>query len=80
MFGKGIYFADMVSKSANYCYALNKEGFILLCEVALGEIQEEIQAKSITKPKKGKHSVKGIFMGPGILFCSHKIQIGQFEE
>uniref|UniRef100_A0A915PHG3 Poly [ADP-ribose] polymerase n=1 Tax=Setaria digitata TaxID=48799 RepID=A0A915PHG3_9BILA len=55
MFGKGIYFADMVSKSANYCYALNTEGFILLCEVALGEMQEEVDAKSITKPDKGKH-------------------------
>ncbi|KAL3985863.1 Poly(ADP-ribose) polymerase catalytic domain family protein [Acanthocheilonema viteae] len=60
MFGKGIYFADLVSKSANYCYALNTEGFILLCEVALGEIQEEVNAKSIAKPNKGKHSVKGL--------------------
>ncbi|VDK72423.1 unnamed protein product [Litomosoides sigmodontis] len=60
MFGKGIYFADLVSKSANYCYAVNTEGFILLCEVALGEIQEEINAKSIEKPSKGKHSVKGL--------------------
>ncbi|VDM07643.1 unnamed protein product [Wuchereria bancrofti] len=60
MFGKGIYFADLVSKSANYCYALNAEGFILLCEVALGEMQEEINAKSIMKPDKGKHSVKGL--------------------
>ncbi|KAK6108650.1 Poly(ADP-ribose) polymerase catalytic domain family protein [Brugia pahangi] len=60
MFGKGIYFADLVSKSANYCYALNAEGFILLCEVALGEMQEEINAKSIIKPDKGKHSVKGL--------------------
>ncbi|EJD75827.1 WGR domain-containing protein [Loa loa] len=60
MFGKGIYFADLISKSANYCYAVNTEGFILLCEVALGEMQEEINAKSITKPDKGKHSVKGL--------------------
>uniref|UniRef100_A0A8R1Y175 Poly [ADP-ribose] polymerase n=1 Tax=Onchocerca volvulus TaxID=6282 RepID=A0A8R1Y175_ONCVO len=60
MFGKGIYFADLISKSANYCYAINTEGFILLCEVALGEMQEEIDAKSITKPNRGKHSVKGL--------------------
>uniref|UniRef100_F1KUX9 Poly [ADP-ribose] polymerase n=1 Tax=Ascaris suum TaxID=6253 RepID=F1KUX9_ASCSU len=60
MFGKGVYFADMVSKSANYCYALNKEGFLLLCDVALGEMQEETQAKSITKLRKGKHSCKGV--------------------
>uniref|UniRef100_A0A915BV35 Poly [ADP-ribose] polymerase n=1 Tax=Parascaris univalens TaxID=6257 RepID=A0A915BV35_PARUN len=60
MFGKGVYFADMVSKSANYCYALNKEGLLLLCDVALGEMQEETQAKSITKLRKGKHSCKGV--------------------
>ena len=40
MFGKGIYFADMVSKSANYCYAnpSNPYGLLLLCEVALGKM------------------------------------------
>lgn len=59
MFGKGIYFADMATKSANYCYAVGKEGFLLLCDVALGEMQEEIEAKAIKKPVKGKHSVKG---------------------
>lgn len=40
MFGKGIYFADMVSKSANYCCTsvLNSTGLMLLCEVALGNV------------------------------------------
>jgi len=38
MFGKGVYFADMVSKSANYCYASrNNVGLMLLCEVVTGE-------------------------------------------
>lgn len=39
MFGKGVYFADMVSKSANYCFAsLSAEtGLLMLCEVALGK-------------------------------------------
>lgn len=39
MFGKGIYFADMVSKSANYCVASksNPVGLMLLCDVALGK-------------------------------------------
>lgn len=34
-FGKGIYFADMSSKSANYCFANqnNNVGLLLLCEV-----------------------------------------------
>jgi len=40
MFGKGIYFADMVSKSANYCFTshVNSVGLMLLCEVALGNM------------------------------------------
>jgi len=40
MFGKGIYFADMVSKSANYCMASlnNNTGLLLLCDVALGNM------------------------------------------
>lgn len=38
MFGKGVYFADMVTKSANYCFTSreNNTGLMLLCEVALG--------------------------------------------
>lgn len=40
MFGKGVYFADMVSKSANYCMTspTNNTGLMLLCEVALGDM------------------------------------------
>lgn len=42
MFGKGIYFADMVSKAANYCMANpeNNTGLVLLCEVALGKMHK----------------------------------------
>lgn len=38
MFGKGVYFADICSKSAGYCAANidNPYGYVLLCEVALG--------------------------------------------
>jgi len=41
-FGKGIYFADLVSKSAQYCYTDKKNpvGLMLLSEVALGEVYE----------------------------------------
>ena len=39
MFGKGVYFADMVSKSANYCSTSHDHtALILLCEVALGNM------------------------------------------
>ena len=38
MFGKGVYFADMVSKSANYCNTnrRNPTGILMLCEVEIG--------------------------------------------
>lgn len=39
MFGKGIYFADMSSKSAQYCKAKDSDNImlLLLCEVDLGD-------------------------------------------
>ncbi|KAF6828954.1 hypothetical protein CPLU01_08184 [Colletotrichum plurivorum] len=39
MFGKGIYLADMSTKSANYCaaYHSNGEALLLLCEAELGD-------------------------------------------
>ncbi|XP_055685088.1 poly [ADP-ribose] polymerase-like [Lutzomyia longipalpis] len=40
-YGRGIYFADMVTKAANYCtLSVNHMGLILLCEVALGDMQD----------------------------------------
>ncbi|XP_031566693.1 poly [ADP-ribose] polymerase 1-like [Actinia tenebrosa] len=62
MFGKGVYFADMVSKSANYCRTTptNNVGLLMLCEVALGNMHELKAANFVTKPPKGKHSVKGL--------------------
>ncbi|XVF21621.1 hypothetical protein REPUB_Repub12eG0106200 [Reevesia pubescens] len=62
MFGKGIYFADLVSKSAQYCYTDRKSpvGLMLLSEVALGEVYELTKAKYIEKLPKGKHSTKGL--------------------
>ncbi|CAB4291550.1 unnamed protein product [Prunus armeniaca] len=62
MFGKGIYFADLVSKSAQYCYTDKKNpvGLMLLSEVALGEVHELKKATYMDKPPKGKHSTKGL--------------------
>jgi predicted DNA-binding WGR domain protein len=42
MFGKGAYFADMSSKSANYCFTTSEKttGILMLCEVALGNMKE----------------------------------------
>lgn len=42
MFGKGIYFADVVTKSANYCATsrTNNTALMLMCQVALGNMQK----------------------------------------
>ncbi|XP_006818261.1 poly [ADP-ribose] polymerase 2-like isoform X2 [Saccoglossus kowalevskii] len=65
MFGKGIYFADMSSKSANYCFATksNNVGFCLLCEVSLGKPNELLSADyNAAKLPAGTHSVHGLGM------------------
>ncbi|XP_071397216.1 poly [ADP-ribose] polymerase 2 isoform X1 [Centroberyx affinis] len=63
MFGKGIYFADMSSKSANYCFTnqRNNVGLLLLSEVALGDSNELLDADyEANKLPAGKHSTKGL--------------------
>eukprot|EP00029_Vermamoeba_vermiformis_P007076 TRINITY_DN2952_c0_g1_i1.p1 TRINITY_DN2952_c0_g1~~TRINITY_DN2952_c0_g1_i1.p1 ORF type:complete len:941 (+),score=268.76 TRINITY_DN2952_c0_g1_i1:48-2870(+) len=62
MFGKGLYFADLVSKSANYCHASKDSpvALMLLAEVALGEMYELKKAKYMDKPPKGYDSTKGV--------------------
>ncbi|XP_063596383.1 poly [ADP-ribose] polymerase 2-like isoform X3 [Penaeus indicus] len=62
MFGKGIYFADMASKSANYCWATqrNDVGLLLLSEVSLGKTNDLLDADyNANKLPSGCHSVKG---------------------
>ncbi|XP_053402809.1 poly [ADP-ribose] polymerase 2-like [Mercenaria mercenaria] len=62
MFGKGVYFADMSSKSANYCFATRTKstGLMLLCDVALGNTNDLLAADyKADKLPAGKHSVKG---------------------
>lgn len=66
MFGKGIYFADCSSKSAQYCFihrdSSSAFGYMLLCEVALGESIELLRSNSEMHENihtMGKHSTKG---------------------
>lgn len=62
MFGKGVYFADMVSKSANYCFTNknNNTGVMLLCEVALGNCNQKFYADYYANLlPDNKHSTKG---------------------
>ena len=61
MFGKGVYFADMSSKSANYCWPSpsNNIGLLMMCEVSVGESTELLSA-NYNAQTLAKDSIKGI--------------------
>jgi poly [ADP-ribose] polymerase len=61
MFGRGIYFADMISKSANYCNNHEDDaGILLLCQVALGNIHDVLRSQKFTSPPPNFNSIRGI--------------------
>jgi len=63
MFGKGVYFADMSSKSANYCFTSRSQntGLLLLCEVSLGKPNKLLNADyNASSLPAGCHSVQGL--------------------
>lgn len=65
MFGKGVYFADSSSKSANYCFATPEEpdGLLVLCDVALGSQYKRLEAQYEAPSKcrrKGHDSTWGV--------------------
>jgi poly [ADP-ribose] polymerase len=72
MFDKGIYLADIVSKSANYCCAnaSDNTGLLLLCEAQLGDPMLELtnaDYQAATKCKNAGHlATKGIGMNQPI--------------
>ncbi|KAF9912310.1 Poly [ADP-ribose] polymerase 2 [Linnemannia zychae] len=90
MFDKGAYFADCVSKSANYCFTnqSNNMGLMLLCEVALGDMHELLQSDYNAKANSqnaGKHSTKGCGQsypkasGDVIIEDNLRVQAGELE-
>lgn len=66
MFGKGIYLADMASKSAGYCcaHSSNGTGLLLLCEAQIGNPMYELTDASYSASedcrKAGKIATKGL--------------------
>jgi len=56
MFGKGIYLADMSSKSANYCCAHISNGYalLLLCEAELGDPMQVLTSASYSAGEDAK--------------------------
>jgi poly [ADP-ribose] polymerase len=68
MFGKGIYFADVVSKAAMSCFTprVDKQCLLLLCDVAVGNQTKLLKPKVLNKAPKFTHSVVGLGkFGPG---------------
>eukprot|EP01087_Luapelamoeba_hula_P005895 TRINITY_DN1594_c2_g1_i2.p1 TRINITY_DN1594_c2_g1~~TRINITY_DN1594_c2_g1_i2.p1 ORF type:complete len:1110 (+),score=268.26 TRINITY_DN1594_c2_g1_i2:108-3437(+) len=61
-FGKGVYFADTVSKSGSYCFTSksNPIGLMLLNEVALGMPKELLDDQYMERPLPGSHSTKAM--------------------
>lgn len=61
MFGKGIYFADVYSKSRAYCAGGNMEAtYMLLCDVSLGNPYPTHQAHYMEAPQAGTNSTWGV--------------------
>ncbi|RAO73675.1 uncharacterized protein BHQ10_009687 [Talaromyces amestolkiae] len=67
MFGKGVYFADISTKSAGYCnsHASRGVGLMLLCEVQLGNPMQELVHSSYTAGEDAKANGKLATLGMG---------------
>ncbi|UDD55742.1 hypothetical protein AFCA_003335 [Aspergillus flavus] len=67
MFGKGVYFADMSSKSANYCCSYNSGGMalLLLCDVELGDPMLELDHSNYNAGEDAKRDGKIATLGKG---------------
>ena len=68
MFGKGIYLADMSSKSANYCWAngTGGVGLLLLCEAELGDPMLELTDADYDAGNRAKAENKIATWGKGM--------------
>lgn len=64
MFGKGLYFADMFSKSYLYSNGRNfvqgESSLLLLCDVALGKMKKLYEATNVEKLEHQYQSVRGV--------------------
>ncbi|GFU18581.1 poly polymerase 2 [Nephila pilipes] len=88
-FGKGLYFADISSKSANYCLPTkkNNQGLLLLCKVSLGNKKKMLLSDS-TLPDHFQSFNSVLGMGrivptdfqTGILSLNAKVPVGPLKE
>lgn len=67
MFGKGVYLADVSTKSANYCMtsASGGHGLLLLCEAELGRPMHELLHSDFNAPEDCKKNGKIATLGVG---------------
>lgn len=67
MFGKGVYLADMSSKSANYCMAevSDDTALLLLCEAELGKPMHERTDAQYDAPERAKEKGSWSTFGKG---------------
>ncbi|KAF4969972.1 hypothetical protein FSARC_2874 [Fusarium sarcochroum] len=82
MFGKGIYLADMSSKSAGYCCHYNSGGhaLLLLCEAELGDPMQELTGASYTAGSDAKNQGMHSTWGKGRTGPSKWIDAGMVHE
>lgn len=62
MFGRGVYFADMFCKSRQYCASGSKKepAYMLLCDVALGNLYPCRRANPMDEPQPGTSATWGV--------------------
>lgn len=82
MFGKGIYLADMSSKSANYCCSYNTGGtaLLLLCEAELGDPMQKLTTSSYTAGESAKDNGMVSTWGMGSTGPSQWMDAGVVHE
>jgi len=90
--GAGLYFADMIEKSASYCgLTKDRKGIVLLNEVALGQIHRiQRDDSSLRKPPKGFDSVlaegtqmpnpKGDYLDKKLSASGHPVIVPQMDK
>ena len=76
-YGKGVYFADQIQKSACYCHPVNNIALILLCEVSLGKIEKRNSCdfnlpQTMNKENNSIHGVGGIVPSSGVYIGDKK--------
>ncbi|PWY84776.1 poly polymerase [Aspergillus heteromorphus CBS 117.55] len=67
MFGKGVYFADMSTKSANYCcsWGSGNQGLLLLCDVEVGNPMLELDGGNFNAGEDAVREGKVATLGRG---------------